>query len=151
MKLKPYDIILCKNDKSLIQKIIRKVTNDKYTHSEIYAGGYHIIDATLRGVKVRNFDNTLGTFDTYRYYRDLTDKEKEDIEEFLHKSLNSKYDILEIIQQLFRIKPKKNNKYICISLLVEAFKNAKVEIDEWQQGFKQISDSKYFIKVNNCK
>lgn len=85
MKLKPYDIILCKNNKTLVQKIIRKVTKGQYTHSEIYVGNYHIIDDTLQGVKVRNFDNSLENFDAYRYYRELTDKEKYDIEEFLQK------------------------------------------------------------------
>lgn len=85
MKLKPYDIILCKNNKTLVQKIIRKVTNNVYTHSEIYVGNYHIIDDTLQGVKVRNFDSTLGQFDVYRYHRELTEKEKYDIEEFLQR------------------------------------------------------------------
>lgn len=148
MKLKPYDIILCKSNKTIIQKLIRKITKDKYTHSEIYVGNYHIIDDTMRGVKVRNFDSTLNEFDVYRYHRDLTEKEKYDIEEFLQKALNTRYDFFEILLQLFHIHPKQNGKYICISLLMEAFKYANVKVDEWQQGFTQISNSEYFIKIN---
>lgn len=150
MKLKPYDIILCKNNKTLVQKIIRKVTNNVYTHSEIYVGDYHIIDDTLQGVKVRNFDSTLGQFDVYRYHRELTEKEKYDIEEFLQKALNTKYDIWEVFMQLFHLRSKDNKKYICISLLMEAFRYANVKIDEWQQGFTQVSNSEYFIKINNA-
>lgn len=148
MKLQPYDIILKKNSKNLISKLIYKVTDDIYNHSEIYIGNFLICDAMPNGVKVRCFDSSLKEFDAYRYYRELTEKEKSDIEEFLQKAINSKYDFIELLLQLFHIKKKKDKKYICISLIVDAFAYANVEIDEWQQGFTQISKSKYFNKIN---
>lgn len=148
MQLVKYDIILKKNSKRLISSIIRNVTKDIYNHAEIYVGNYHIIDGMPNGVKVRNFDSSLQEFDAYRYYRDITPEEGERIEEFLQKSINSKYDFIELFMQLFNKKQKKNNKkYICISLVMEAFRYAGLEIDDWHQGFSQVSDSKYFIKV----
>lgn len=148
MQLKKYDIILKKNSKNPISFLIRLITKDIYSHSEIYVGDYHIIDGMPNGVKVRNFDSSLKEFDTYRYYRELTPKEQYDIEEFLQKAINSKYDFKELFLQLFHKQGKENKKYICISLLMNAFKYANVETDDFKVGFKQISDSKYFIKVN---
>lgn len=148
MKLLKYDILLKKNSRKLIPRIIQWVTKDKYSHSQIYIGDYHIIDGNPQGVKVRNFDSSLCEFDCFRYYRDLTDEEQSDIEEFLQKSINSKYDFIELIYQLFNKEKEQDKKYICISLLMSAFRYAGIEVDSWRQGFKQVSDSKYFYKVN---
>lgn len=148
MKLEKYDILLKKNSKNPISKIIQLITHDKYSHSEIYIGNYHIIDDMLNGVKVRNFDSSLCEFDTFRYKRQLTEKEQADIEEFLQKAINTKYDFIELFLQLFNKQGKDNKKYICISLLMEAFKYANVKVDDFKVGFKQVSDSKYFYKVN---
>ena len=147
MKLEQYDIILKKNSKNPISKIIQKITKDVYSHSEIYIGNYHIIDSMPNGVKVRNFDSSLCEFDSYRYYRKISDQEKKLIEEFLQKAINCKYGFKELILQLFHINKKEQKKYICISLIISAFQYAGLEIDDWEIGFKQISDSKYFIKV----
>ena len=146
MKLQQYDIILKKNSKNPISKLIQKVTKDIYSHSEIYIGNYHIIDSMPNGVKVRNFDSSLCEFDSYRYYREISEEERL-IEEFLQKAINCKYGFFELILQLFHIHKKQNKKYICISLIINAFQYAGLEIDDWKIGFKQISDSKYFIKV----
>ena len=148
MKLEKYDIILKKNSKNPISKLIQLITHDIYSHSEIYIGGYHIIDSMPNGVKVRNFDSSLCEFDTFRYKRKLTEKEQSDIEEFLQKAINSKYDFIELLLQLFHIKNGSKKRYICIGLLMEAFEYANIPIDKWQVGFKQVSDSKYFYKVN---
>lgn len=148
MKLKQYDIILKKNSKQPISKLIYFYTKGIYNHSEIYLGNFMICDAMPNGVKVRPFDSSLNEFDAYRYYRKLTDREKNDIQEFIQKNINCKYDFVELILQALHIKKKPDRKFICISLITEAFKYAGVEIDEWAQGFSQISDSKYFYKVN---
>ena len=147
MQLKEFDIILKKNSKNPISKIIQKVTKDKYSHSSIYIGNYHIIESTPTGVKVNNFNSSLSEFDLYRYAKPLNPTEKQRIVEFLQKSINTKYDFIEVFLQLFGIKKRQDNKYICISLLMEAFKYAGVEIDEWKVGFKQVSDSKYFKQI----
>lgn len=148
MKLNKYDILLKKNSRKLIPRLIQWITKDIYSHSQIYIGDYHIIDGNPQGVKVRNFDSSLSEFDCFRYVRELTQKEQRDIEEFLQKSINSKYDFVELIYQMFNKEKRKDKKYICISLLMEAFQYANVPIDNWKQGFKQVSESKYFYKVN---
>lgn len=148
MILNNYDIILCKNPKKIHQKVVCWFTKNKYFHAEIYVENYHIIDDNIGGVKIRNFDNTLGEFDAYRYYREILPEEKELIDEFLQKSLNSRYDFWELVLQAFKKRGKRNNKYICISLLMEAFKYAGLEVGSWKQGFEQVCDSKYFFKIN---
>lgn len=147
MKLKKFDIILKKNSRKPISRIIQYVTKGVYSHSEIYVGDWTIIDAMPNGVKVRLFDSSLGEFDAFRYYRDLTEDEQIKIEEFLQRAINCKYDFVELALQLFHIKRRLNKKYICISLICEAFQYAGLEIGDWQQGFSQIYESKYFQKI----
>ena len=149
MQLEPFDIILQKGHKGIVSSIIRKVTKAGYNHSAIYMGNLHIIEAAASGVKVNNLTYSLGEFDAFRYYRPLTEEEIGKIEEFLMKAVNSKYDYLELFSQLFGFKGGTPKRYICISLLMEAFQYAGLEVGDWKVGFEQVYNSPYFIKVNS--
>lgn len=147
MKLEKYDIIIKKNGTHPISKLIHWFTKDIYNHSAIYIGDYHIIDAMPNGVKVRNLDCSLGEFDAFRYTGKITKEQGAKIEEFLQKEINKKYDFLQLILQAFNLNLGNPKKYICIELVIEAFKYAGLNVGGWQQGFKQITNSKYFKKV----
>lgn len=147
MTLNKYDIILKKNAKNIIQKIICKVTKDKYFHAEVYLGDYHIVDAMPNGVKIRNFDNSLGEFDVYRYTGKITNEQYKKIEEFIQKTINAKYDFLQLMLQALHINFGTPKKYICIELVIKAFEYAGVNMGEWKQGFKQITDNSKFKKI----
>ncbi len=147
MQLKKYDVLLKKNGKSLVSKVIHLFTKDIYNHAQIYIGDYHIIDAMPNGVKVRNFDSSLGEFDAYRYTKPISKKQAEMIEEFLQKAINHKYDFLQLLLQAFNLNIGTSNKYICIELVTKAFEYAGLDVGEWQQGFKQITDTNHFKKI----
>lgn len=149
MVLHKYDIILKKNGKSPISKLICLFTKNIYHHAEIYLGNYIICDAMPNGVKIRTFDSSLGEFDVYRYNGTITSEQHKKIEEFIQKSINSKYDFLQLILQALNLNFGHPKKYICIELVIEAFKYAGIPIGEWKKGFEQITKSKNFIKVNN--
>lgn len=148
MQLRPYDIILQKGHKGIVSSLIRKITKAGYNHSAIYMGNLHVIEAAANGVKVNNLNYSLGEFDGFRYYRPLSDEEKDKIETFLMKAVNSKYDFVELFMQLFNRKGGVPKKYICISLLMEAFEDAGLEVGDWKIGFEQVYNSPYFIKIN---
>lgn len=147
MELKKYDILLKKNGKSIINKIIHFCTNDIYNHAQLYIGDYHIVDAMPNGVKIRNFDNSLGEFDVYRYTGKITNEQYKKIEEFIQKTINAKYDFLQLMLQALHINFGTPKKYICIELVIKAFEYAGVNMGEWKQGFKQITDNSKFKKI----
>lgn len=147
MELKKYDILLKKNGKSIINKIIHFCTNDIYNHAQLYIGDYHIVDAMPNGVKIRNFDNSLGEFDVYRYTGKITNEQCKKIEEFIQKTINAKYDFLQLMLQALHINFGTPKKYICIELVIKAFEYAGVNMGEWKQGFKQITDNSKFKKI----
>lgn len=148
MQLQKYDLILCKGNKSPISALIRWFTKEEYSHCEIYIGNYHIIDAMPNGVKIREMDRSLGKFDAYRYTKGISAKQGKMIEEFLQKALNSKYDFKELIMQAFNKRDTDKRKYICITLAMEAFRYAGLDVGEWRRGFAQVTQSKNFKKIN---
>lgn len=148
MVLKENDIILVKTNRNIISKIIHKVTKDVYNHAELYLGNYIILDAMPNGVKVRPFDNKLGEFDCYRYKGKITASQKAKINEFIQKNINNKYDFIALVMQLFNIQFDTPKKYICIELVLKAYEYAGLPVGKWQKGFKQVTDSIYFRKVN---
>lgn len=148
MTLNKYDIILKKNAKNIIQKIICKVTKDKYFHAEVYLGNYIICDAMPNGVKIRTFDSSLKEFDVYRYKYTITSAQHKKIEEFIQKSINSKYDFVQLILQAFNLDFGHPKKYICIELVIEAFRYAGIPMGKWKKGFEQVTKSDLFVKIN---
>lgn len=148
MQLKKYDLILKKNGKSAISKLIHFFTKDIYNHAEIYLGNYIICDAMPNGVKIRTFDSSLGEFDVYRYNGTITSEQYKKIEEFIQKSINSKYDFLQLILQVLNLNFGHPKKYICIELVIEAFIYAGIPMPKWEKGFKQVTKNKYFTKIN---
>lgn len=149
MQLKKYDVILCKGNKSIVSKIIEKVTKNKYSHAELFLGNYLIVDGMPNGVKIRPMDRSLGKFDAYRYKGEITSEQEKLIEEYIQKRLNCKYNFKELILQLFNKQDKDKTKVICITLVTEAFQYAGIDVGEWQVGFGQICDNEIFAKVNN--
>lgn len=148
MVLKQFDIILQHTDNLITSKLIRGVTKDVYNHSMLYLGGNHILDARWpQGVKIRELDNRLEEFDVYRYNSKFTEKQKELIEEFIQKNINRKYDLLELFGQLFNKNIGSSKKYICISLVLEAFRYAGINVGETKLGFRNITDNKIFKKI----
>lgn len=150
MKLQKYDIILKKNSKSPISKLIQLATGDIYSHAMIVLDDLHILEATYpQGVQIKHIDFNLGEFDCYRYKGLKLTKEQEDnITEFIQKTINTDYDIKELFLQAFNIEDKSKNKYICISLALEIFKIAGLDVGKFEKGFKQVCDSDKFYKVN---
>lgn len=148
MRLQKYDIILCKNSKNPISALIRFFTKDIYNHAEIYLGNYIICDSMPNGVKVRTFDKSLKEFDAFRYTGTITPEQDAKIEEFIQKAINSKYDFLQLLLQALHIDFGESKKYICIELVIKAFEYAGIDMGEWKQGFKQITNSEKFKKIN---
>lgn len=148
MQLQKYDLILKKNGKSPISKLIHFFTKDIYNHAELYLGNYIICDAMPNGVKIRTFDSSLKEFDAFRYTGTITSEQHKKIEEFIQKSINSKYDFVQLILQALNLNFGHPKKYICIELVIEAFRYAGVPVGDWKKGFKQITDSKHFKKIN---
>jgi uncharacterized protein YycO len=147
MQLKKYDLILKKNGKSPISKLIHFFTKDIYNHAELYLGNYIICDAMPNGVKIRTFDSSLKEFDAFRYTGTITSEQDAKIEEFIQKSINAKYDFLQLIFQALHINFGVSKKYICIELVIKAFEYAGLDVGEWKQGFKQITDTNFFEVV----
>lgn len=148
MQLQKYDLILKKNGKSPISKLIHFFTKDIYNHAELYLGNYIICDAMPNGVKIRTFDSSLKEFDVYRYTGTITSDQHKKIEEFIQKSINSKYDFLQLILQIFNLDFGHPKKYICIELVLEAFRYAGIPVGTWKKGFEQVTKSNLFKKVD---
>lgn len=148
MQLKKYDIILCKNSNTFISKIIRFFTNDKYSHSQLYLGDNHIIDTLYpRGVKIKHINRQMGYFDVFRYKYNITQEQSKKIDEFIQKKINTKYDLIELFFQIFKVNVGDKDEYTCISLITEAFNYAGINLGVWKDGFKNITESKDFIII----
>lgn len=147
MVLKKNDIILVKSN-GLISNLIHFFTKNIYNHAELYLGNYMILEAMPNGVKVKPMYNDLGEFDAYRYNGTITREQQEKIDEFIQKNINSKYDFIALFMQIFGLEVDRPKKFICIELVMKAYKYAGLPIPEWKKGFEQVCASKYFTKVN---
>lgn len=150
MQLQQYDILLKKNSKNPISKLIQLFTGDIYSHAMMVLDENHILEATYpQGVRIKHIDFHLGEFDCYRLKAGFSSEQRINIRTFIQKTLNSRYDVRELLLEAFNIEDKSNNhKYICITLCINAFRYAGIEVGTWKKGFLQISNNDKFMKVN---
>ncbi|MDK2801079.1 MAG: hypothetical protein PWQ70_2698 [Clostridiales bacterium] len=127
MKIQSFDLIFYKGN-SWLDKIIKKKLNSRYSHVGLVLDNFHTVETAWNiPLKIRHFSYRLGDFDRYRI-PNLTDEQKERMTLFIQKTLNSKYDFIEILRYFgFGFKDDKN-RYICISWIDECLKFSGVDV-----------------------
>lgn len=144
MKLQPFDIIAIKNRNSIVSKMVRWHEKSIYSHVAIVLDDWHLVDTNLfQPTKIRNIDYKLGEFDCFRL-KDFSLFNSSNAIEFIQKTLNQKYDLLEALNI-----NNTQDKYICISLVKEIYLNGSVDLKQVNQSrFSFLEDEKLF-KVNS--
>jgi hypothetical protein len=126
MILKQFDILAFKGN-SIISDIIKKETNSSYSHLALILDDYHIVETDIRKpLAIKHINYNSKNFDIYRLKEEITEEEKDKMNEFIHITLNSKYDTLEMFSYLLYknlgIYFDDSNKFICSSWVNECFK-----------------------------
>lgn len=153
MQLIPYrDVILVKNSASFWAKAVKHFLSSEYSHSEYVVHSWLTFGTDLkRPASIHTFGYNLGDIDIFRYKWEITSSQKDIITEELQKSTNLSYDALEALFLGLGIKHKgKNNRYICISLILSAMEKAGMlpkGIAEKYTDFSVFTDGKYFQKM----
>lgn len=132
MNLRRFDILAIKGRNDPVSKLVKWVTGSKYSHVALVLDDYIIMDTNFMSpAKPRLLDYNLGEFDCYRLVDPLTEKEEMKLNEFLQRAINSKYDLIEALAQVFSFlyKFENNKEFICLSLIFKGLRHVGREID----------------------
>ena len=127
MKLEPYDILF-KTKSGFISNLIKWKLQSNYSHVGLIVDNFHCVEIDYKyPLKIRHFSYALGDFNAYRI-PDLTTMQKEKMINFIQKTLNSKYDLAEIINYFGFGFNDRDDRWICISWIDELLEQSGVEI-----------------------
>ena len=149
MKLEPYDILMHKNSNNIIHKLIRHVLGSEYHHVSLLLDDFHTADINYKNpLQIMHLNKKLKQFDGYRI-PDLTTMQKEKMINFIQKTLNSKYDLREIINYFgFGLNDSKD-RWICISWCDDllAYSGIKIVEDIYVYSFEDLIDKYGLVRV----
>jgi hypothetical protein len=150
MLLQPFNILFHHSNNSIIPKTVRSVLGSKYHHTSLILNEWHTLEVQYNlNTKIRHFDFKLGEFDGYRI-PNLTDNQKVKMIEFIQRTLNSKYDFVEILNYFgFGLKDK-DDKWICISWIDKLLSVSEIEVvkDIKIYRFDDLIDRYGLVKIN---
>lgn len=148
IKLEPFDLLFCK-EKSLTTKLITLVDKSEYSHVCVVLDKHHIFEIQYNmNASIRHIPYNLKDYDIYR----VTEYFNQDLFlEFIYNHIKCKYDYIEILKILFKMKniSDDDGKYICSTIINDAFKYSGLELS--YNKVSSISDllkSEYLIKIN---
>ena len=128
------DILLYREGKSLLTKLIRIVTTSDYNHAGIYLGNGRVAESLAHGFTMRIYDDIEGTLlsgvDLYRYKKKLDSRA---IKRAILNNVGRKYgflDLLKILIYTFTKKKfkKESKRLICSEAVALCYRNAGFDL-----------------------
>lgn len=153
MRLIPYrDVLLVKNSDSFWSGIIKFFLKSDYSHSEYVVDDWLTFGTDFsHPASIHPFGYNLGDIDIFRYNHDITGYQKHIITEELQKSTKLDYDGIEALFVGLGLKYRgRNDRYICISLILKAMEAAEMLPPGTHTEYKDFTvftDGKYFKKM----
>ena len=149
MKLESYDILMHKNSNNIIHKIIRHVLGSKYHHVSLLLDNFHTADINyINPLQIMHLNKKLKQFDGYRI-PNLTEKNRELMINFIQRTLNSKYDMREIINYFGFGLNDSEDRWICISWIDDllAYSGIKIVEDIYVYKFEDLIEKYGLVRV----
>lgn len=151
----PFSIIFYKRN-GLFNWLVRKVTGKKYGHCSLKLDNTHIFETNLfTKSNIRHIRVSSNNYDVYEYVHELTDKQKREIIEFIHKEMNIPYDIISVFSSFKRIlfggKVRFSEKSRrCEEIIFEAYLSIGVKLVDDKNDLtpSKLSESKLLRKIN---
>jgi len=153
MQLIPYrDVILVKNTKGILSAAIRFLLKSEYSHSEFVIDDWLTFGTDFsRPASIHTFGYNMHEIDIYRLKVPLNSKQIDIIKEYLQNALKLKYDVIEAVCVGLNLKCRgKSNRFICISINLDAYEKAgalPVGTSNLYKDFTSFSQSSFFEKV----
>jgi len=128
------DIMACYGN-SFLDKLIQIITNSKVSHIAIKVDEEHMIESVGSGVRL-----SLVSSKTYYNLRclELTEEQRDLIIDFVNNKLGTKFDFKLMLgiglNRVFGWNTIWDNKdkYICIELIIQAYKSIGIELVDWE-------------------
>ena len=153
MKLIPFrDVLLVKNSDSFWASAVKFFLKSQYVHSEYVIDDWLTFGTDIsRPASIHTFGYNLADIDIYRYKWDISDSQRCIITEELQKFTKLSYDSIEALFLGLGLKYRgRDNRYICISLILKAMEKAgMLPSDSYKiyKDFNVFTDGEYFIKM----
>jgi len=134
-----------------MSKIIKFVLRQPYSHSEYVVSDWLTVGTDLsRPVSIQPFGYNISDVEIWRLKHDVDEDQDDIIIEFLQKATKIKYDWWEAVCVGLRLPFKhKKDRYICISLIIQAMEKAGVipeGTNKKYAAFDVFTKSGYFTK-----
>ena len=150
----PFNILFYRGN-SLLGRLIRKVSNGKYSHCSLILDHFHTLETSWKNPSViRHFDYKYKDYDIYKINVRLTEYQKQIILQYIIEHVETGYDYKFLVTRFFRLlfgtKVMNSKKYLtCDELIVEAFKVAGIHLIEKDELLtpSTLSRSKYLDRV----
>lgn len=134
--LQPYDIIVVYNPRSLLHRLIYRVTEYKAGHVALCYGHGEIVQAQSTGIKIHALNKYTGKFVyVLRPRKELSHQQRQKMHEYIENSLDKKYAFLQLfmilIKYMFRLSqvPDVNKKaMICSEFVANCYVYANIEL-----------------------
>lgn len=153
MQLIPYrDVILVKKSNGFWNNVVKFFLKSEYSHSEFVIDDWLTFGTDLkRPAGIHFLGYNMQDVNVYRLKQSLTKHQEEIIKSYLQNILSYKYDVVEAICVGLNFKCRgRNERFICISLILDAYEKAGVlpqGTSKKYTDFTAFSQSPYFIKV----
>lgn len=153
--LQPYFFIFYRGN-SLLGKIIRFISNGKYSHCAIMLDQFHTLETAWNKPSViTHFSYRYKDYDIYRLKVKLTECQKQIILQYITEHISVGYDYKYLITRFFHLLfgtkiINSKNRYDCDELICEAFKSVGINLIEDGELLTPsvLSESKYLKRIN---
>jgi len=154
-KVLPYDIILVRGT-SIISYGIKYFTKSPYSHVALVVSPFMTFETDYKFPStIRNLSYNKRNYEIYRLKEPLTNKQKQQVNDYIYNHVNDKYDWRLIFSRMFHILFKtpivQNRKRLnCDELIVNALKSANVDLIGNRTFYTPeiVAESKKLYKVN---
>jgi len=125
--------IIAFEGRTLVSKLIKLITKKKVTHIAIMVGDYVLMETSFFGVRLRKLKENEAKYYILRN-NNITSEERRKITSFVLHKVKIKYDFKLLIgigiNIIFGINTKWDNKekYICIELILDAYKSIGIDL-----------------------
>lgn len=151
----PYNILFYKGS-SILGKLIRSISNGKYSHCSLFLDHIHTLETSWKNPSViKHFNYKYKDYDIYKLNVRLTEYQKQLILQYITEHIKVGYDfpylLTRALHLLFGTKVINSKKYLtCDELILESFKVAGIHLIEKDIILtpSTLSESKYLTKIN---
>jgi len=134
--LQPYDIIVVYNPRSLLHRLIYRITEYKAGHVALYYGHEEIVQAQSTGIKLHGLNKYTGKLVyVLRYREKLIPAQGQMIDCYVKESINKEYAFLQLVllwvKYTFRLShiPDVSKKaMICSEFVANCYINANIDL-----------------------